>query len=70
VTGGDGLTFEQTERELGEIVGRLERGDLGLDEAIELWRRGDELHKRCLALLDAAEGRIEELTREDDQTRP
>jgi exodeoxyribonuclease VII small subunit len=70
VTGGDGLTFEQAERELGEIVGRLERGDLGLDEAIELWRRGDELHKRCLALLDAAEGRIEELTREDDQTRP
>jgi exodeoxyribonuclease VII small subunit len=70
VTGGDGSTFEQAERELGEIVGRLERGDLGLDEAIELWRRGDELHKRCLALLDAAEGRIEELTREDDPTRP
>ena len=44
-------------------MARLERGDVGLDEAIELWRRGDALHRRCLALLDAAEARIEELTR-------
>ena len=63
VTGETEPTFEQAERELGEIVGRLERGDVGLDEAIELWQRGDALHRRCLALLDAAEGRIEELTR-------
>ena len=39
-----------------------------LDEAIELWQRGEALHRRCVALLDAAEGRIEELTREDDRT--
>jgi len=58
----DSLTFEQAERELSEIVARLERGDVGLDDAIELWRRGDALHRRCLALLDAAEARIEELT--------
>ena len=57
-----GLTFEQAERELSEIVARLERGDVGLDDAIELWRRGDALHRRCLSLLDAAEARIEELT--------
>jgi exodeoxyribonuclease VII small subunit len=61
------LTFEQAERELGEIVARLERGEVGLDEAIELWRRGEALHRRCLSLLDAAEGRIEELTRADEQ---
>jgi exodeoxyribonuclease VII small subunit len=66
----DELTFEQAERELGEIVGRLERGDVGLDEAIELWRRGEALHQQCLALLDAAEGRIEELTRTDDRPPP
>ena len=57
-------SFEQAERELGEIVARLERGDVGLDEAIELWKRGEALHRRCISLLDAAEGRIEELTRE------
>jgi exodeoxyribonuclease VII small subunit len=60
----DGPTFEQAERELNEVVGRLERGDVGLDEAIELWRRGEALHRRCLELLDAAEGRIEELSRD------
>jgi len=58
-------TFEQAERELAEIVGRLERGDVGLDEAIELWQRGEALHRRCLSLLDAAQGRIEELSRSD-----
>ena len=61
----EGLTFEQAERELSEIVARLERGDVGLDDAIELWRRGDALHRRCLSLLDAAEARIEELTGPD-----
>jgi len=42
-------------------VGTLEHGEVGVDEAIELWQRGEELHRRCAALLDAAEGRIEEL---------
>ena len=59
-------TFEQAERELAEIVARLERGDVGLDDAIELWQRGEALHRRCVSLLDAAEGRIEELSRPDD----
>jgi exodeoxyribonuclease VII small subunit len=62
VTNPEALTFEQAERELSEIVARLERGDVGLDDAIELWRRGDALHQRCLSLLDAAQARIEELT--------
>jgi len=65
VSDAEGLTFEQAERELSEIVARLERGDVGLDDAIELWRRGDALHRRCLSLLDAAEARIEELTGPD-----
>lgn len=60
----DELTFEQAERELGEIVERLERGDAGLDEAIRLWERGEELHRFCREKLDAAHGRIEELARQ------
>ena len=39
------LTFEQAERELGEIVERLERGDVALDDAIALWERGEELYR-------------------------
>ena len=63
---GDQPTFEQAERELAEVVARLESGDVGLDEAIALWQRGEALHRRCVELLDAAQGRIEELARADE----
>ena len=63
---GDEQTFEELRHELDEIVGKLERGDVAVDEAIRLWQRGEELHRRCAALLEAAEGRIEELASTDD----
>jgi exodeoxyribonuclease VII small subunit len=58
-------TFEDAQRELERIVDRLERGEAGLDEAIALWERGEELYRFCLTKLDAAQGRIEELERRD-----
>lgn len=61
-------TFEELRRELEEIVGTLERGEVGVDEAVALWQRGEDLHRRCAALLDAAEGRIEELSSLADDT--
>jgi exodeoxyribonuclease VII small subunit len=57
------LTFEAAEKELAEIVDRLERGDATLDEAILLWERGEQLHRFCLERLDAAQGKIEELAK-------
>lgn len=64
-------SFEDLQRELEQLVARLERGDVGVDEAIELWRRGEELYRACVARLDAAEGRIEDLagSREQDGDR-
>ena len=59
-------TFEAAEKELAEIVDRLERGEASLDEAIALWERGEELYRFCLTKLDAAHGRIEELARSAD----
>ena len=55
------LTFETAQRELEQIVERLERGDADLDEAIALWERGEELLRFCLTRLETAEGKIEEL---------
>jgi exodeoxyribonuclease VII small subunit len=60
---GREVTFEAAERELEQIVERLERGDAPLDEAIRLWERGEELYRFCRERLDAAHGRIEELAR-------
>ena len=57
------LTFEAAQRELDRIVERLERGEAALDEAVALWERGEELYRFCVARLDAAHGRIEELAK-------
>ena len=56
-------TFESAQRELEQIVARLETGQAPLDETIELWERGEELYRFCREQLDAAHGRIEELAR-------
>ena len=61
-------SFEELRAELEEIVGKLERGDVAVDEAILLWQRGEELHRLCAARLEAAEGRIEELATSTDDT--
>ncbi len=61
----DGSSFEQLQRELEEIVTRLERGDVPVDDAIALFRRGEELYKECVARLQGAELRLEELGAQD-----
>jgi exodeoxyribonuclease VII small subunit len=58
------LTFEAAQKELEQIVARLERGEVAVDEALALWRRGEELYRLCVAKLDAAAGRVEELSTE------
>jgi exodeoxyribonuclease VII small subunit len=64
------LTFEEAQRELEQIVERLERGEANLDEAIQLWERGEELYKICVGKLDAAQGKIEELARRAESAKP
>ena len=54
-------TFEELLRELDELVARLERGDVPLDEALALFGRGENLHRALAEQLDRAELRIEEL---------
>jgi exodeoxyribonuclease VII small subunit len=56
-------TFEEAQKELEQIVERLERGDVGLYELAKLWERGEELYKLCAERLSSAQGRIEELAR-------
>jgi exodeoxyribonuclease VII small subunit len=63
-------TFEQAEQELEAIVERLESGGVGLDEAIALWARGEELYRLCRERLDQAQGKVEELARRVEATRP
>jgi exodeoxyribonuclease VII small subunit len=55
------LSFEQAVSELENIVARLERGDVPLDQSIEIYERGEALKKHCETLLNAAEARIEKI---------
>ncbi|MGZ6728012.1 MAG: exodeoxyribonuclease VII small subunit [Gaiellaceae bacterium] len=63
------MTFEEAQKELEEIVHRLESGEAPLDEALKLWERGEELYRFCRERLDAAEGRIEELAGRAQDTK-
>jgi exodeoxyribonuclease VII small subunit len=66
----DERTFEQAQAELEQIVERLERGQAPLDEALALWERGETLYAFCREKLDAAQGRVEELARRVEESRP
>jgi exodeoxyribonuclease VII small subunit len=56
-------TFEEAQAELEQIVARLERGDVGVDELTKLWERGEELYRICASKLESVQGKIEELSR-------
>ena len=53
------LSFEDALKNLETIVGQLESGDTPLQQAIELYERGNRLRQRCAERLDAAQARIE-----------
>lgn len=63
-------TFEQAQAELEEIVERLERGQVSLDEALALWDRGERLYAFCRERLDTAHGKVEELVRRAEEAPP
>jgi exodeoxyribonuclease VII small subunit len=50
--------YEESISELEEIVEKLEKGDLPLDEAIDQFQKGVELSKYCSKKLDEAEKKI------------
>jgi len=56
------MSFEQSLRELEEIVSRLERGDVELEQSIAIYERGEALRGHCDQLLKKAEARIERIT--------
>ncbi|MDE0968383.1 MAG: exodeoxyribonuclease VII small subunit [Octadecabacter sp.] len=62
------MSFEDALRELEQVVGKLERGEVPLDESIALYERGAKLKKRCEAKLKEAEEKVAKLTLGDDGT--
>jgi exodeoxyribonuclease VII small subunit len=63
-------TFEQSMEELERIVGRLEEGDVPLEESIRLFQEGMKLSKTCHDKLQSVEKQMDELLNEDGETEP
>ncbi len=61
--------FESSLAELERVVRELERGDLPLDQSLELFEQGVRLSRECQERLNQAERRIEVLL-SDGEGRP
>jgi exodeoxyribonuclease VII small subunit len=57
-----GMSFEAALKELEQIVTRLERGDVDLEQSIEIYERGEALRAHCDQLLKRAEAKVERIT--------
>lgn len=56
------LSFEEAMAALEDIVGKLESGDVSLEDSIEIYTRGTMLRRHCQEKLGAAQARIEKIT--------
>lgn len=66
------LSFEQVITRLQEVVGRLEQGDLPLEQSLRVFEEGIALSRLGTKKLDEAEHRVEVLLNGENgvETRP
>lgn len=57
-------SFEAALRQLEEVVQKLEKGELPLEDSLKLYEEGIRLSRYCHAKLEEAEGRIEQLLKD------
>lgn len=57
-------TFEQKQEELEKIVGKLENGNVPLEEMIHLYEQGIALYKDCAETLDRYEKKLASFSEE------
>lgn len=58
------MRFEEAFEELVALVGKLEAGDLELEESLGFFKRGQALAERCTKLLEGAEITLRQLERD------
>ena len=53
-----GVPYEKARDQLADVVRRLERGGLTLEESLELWEQGERLAAICSGWLEGARARL------------
>ncbi len=62
--------FEESLQRLEAIVTELEKGDVSLDRALQLFDEGMKLSGSCRKELEEAEGKVEILLKRDGKLQP
>jgi len=60
------LSFEEAIKELTDIVGKIEQGEIALQDSLQQYERGMALIKHCRTILKQAEERIEKISKEQE----
>ncbi len=55
------LSFEEAIKQLTEIVGQIENGQIKLQDSLDKYSQGMEIIKHCRSILQQAEKRIEKI---------
>jgi exodeoxyribonuclease VII small subunit len=66
----ESMSFEQATEELEAIIDRIEQGEIGLEQSLAERKRGEQLIRRCRAILDAAEQELEQAAAPQDDATP
>ena len=59
------MSFEEAMKELEAVVSKLDRGDVALEESIQLYERGAALKAHCEAKLKAAQEKVDRIVVEN-----
>jgi exodeoxyribonuclease VII small subunit len=59
------LSFEESIKELTDIVGKIEQGQIPLQDSLEQYEKGMALIKQCRTILEKAEKRIEKISEQE-----
>ena len=54
-------SFEEALHQLEDIVARLEKGEVSLDDAVKAYEEGSELKNECQKRLDEARLKVEQI---------
>jgi len=63
------LSFEQAIKKLTDIVSKIEDGQISLEQSLNQYEQGMELIKHCRVILQKAEKKIEEISKEKEKEK-
>ncbi len=61
------LSFEQAIKKLTDIVSKIEEGQISLEQSLTQYEQGMGLIKHCRAILQKAEKKIEQITKQEKE---